>query len=114
MALGNIDFANMMRLRLPDVERRTLDVLRVTMCAQGLVDLRCAIFEDVDDEEVREVYWEEISESEDENDWDAEDDGYRREEIAEEEGDSDLTSYTLVSRKEPLDADSSVGVPGLR
>ena len=40
----------MTRLRLPDVPRRVFDLVRVLGDAKRLVELRCTIFEDLEDE----------------------------------------------------------------
>ncbi|KAI4519884.1 hypothetical protein K525DRAFT_271324 [Schizophyllum commune Loenen D] len=50
MGLAGFEWQNMTRLRLPDVPRRVFDLLRVLGDAKRLMELRCTIFEDLEDE----------------------------------------------------------------
>ncbi|KAL1731410.1 hypothetical protein EV714DRAFT_283356 [Schizophyllum commune] len=87
LGLAGFDWANMTRLRLPDVPRRVFDLLRILGDAQRLVELRCTIFEDLEDEFSREGDDEYIIDTEDEiedEDWDEEEE---EEDVDEEEDD---------------------------
>ncbi|KAL1720414.1 hypothetical protein EV715DRAFT_272005 [Schizophyllum commune] len=99
MGLAGFEWQNMTRLRLPDVPRRVFDLLRVLGDAKRLVELRCTIFEDLEDEFSHEGYDEYIIDTEDEmedEDWDGqEEEDEEEEEEEEEESDDDYPhAYT--------------------
>ncbi|KAI5887634.1 uncharacterized protein SCHCODRAFT_02638565 [Schizophyllum commune H4-8] len=106
MGLAGFEWQNMTRLRLPDVPRRVFDLLRVLGDAKRLVELRCTIFEDLEDEFSYEGHDEYIIDTEDEmedEDWDEEeeeDEEDEEEEEEEEESDDDYPhAYTRFAAR---------------
>ncbi|KAL1663298.1 hypothetical protein GGF50DRAFT_116175 [Schizophyllum commune] len=92
LGLAGFDWANMTRLRLPDVPRRVFDLLRILGDAKRLVELRCTIFEDLEDEFSREGDDEYIIDTEDEmedEDWNEEEEEEDEDGEEEEESDED-------------------------
>ncbi|KAL1699222.1 hypothetical protein EV121DRAFT_216663, partial [Schizophyllum commune] len=92
LGLSGFDWANMTRLRLPDVPRRVFDLLRILGDAKRLVELRCTIFEDLEDEFSREGDDEYIIDTEDEmedEDWDEEEEEDDEDEEEDDEADEE-------------------------
>ncbi|KAI5887635.1 uncharacterized protein SCHCODRAFT_02552744 [Schizophyllum commune H4-8] len=54
LELAGLKWSIMTRLRLPDIGRRVTDLLRVLKQATRLVELRCAVFEDREDQRAQE------------------------------------------------------------
>ncbi|KAL1720412.1 hypothetical protein EV715DRAFT_197281 [Schizophyllum commune] len=54
LELAGLKWSNMTRLRLPDIGRRVIDLLKVLVRATRLVELRCAVFEDREDQRAHE------------------------------------------------------------
>lgn len=54
LRLAGLKWSNMTHLRLPDIALRVTDLLRVLTHVTRLVELRCAVFEDQEDQRARE------------------------------------------------------------
>lgn len=54
LELAGLKWSTMTRLRLPDIGRRVTDLLKVLKQATRLVELRCAVFEDREDQRAHE------------------------------------------------------------